>query len=145
MIYQINAHYTTYMNSSLQILLLVNLGKRRRLLAQCVKFKEGSRKVAAVGQKISIPSDYDGYFEILSEDGRSVRCIESVAELSRRFPDSVLVREGVRALVGRGDDVDALAKEGAAGGTRTIAEGETLILVGEAVGGGGRNRGVINM
>ena len=129
------------MISSLQILLLVNLGKRRRLLAQCVKFKEGSRKVAAVGQKISIPADYDGYFEILSEDGRSVRCIESVAELSRRFPDSVLVREGVRALVGRGDDVDALAKE-AAGGTRTIAEGETLILVGEAVGGGGRNRGV---
>ena len=130
------------MISSLQILLLVNLGKRRRLLAQCVKFKEGSRKVAAVGQKISIPADYDGYFEILSEDGRSVRCIESVAELSRRFPDSVLVREGVRgALVGRGDDVDALT-EAASGGTRTIEEGETLILVGEAVGGGGRNRGV---
>ena len=99
------------MISSLQILLLVNLGKRRRLLAQCVKFKEGSRKVAAVGQKISIPADYDGYFEILSEDGRSVRCIESVAELSRRFPDSVLVQESMRA------DVDALNE--AAGGTRT--------------------------
>ena len=125
-----------------QVLLLVNLGKRRRLLAQCVKFKEGSRKVASVGHKISIPADYDGYFEILSEDGRSVRCIESVAELCKRFPDSVLVRESVRAFVSRGDDVDALTGEGGseAKSTRTIAEGETLILVGEAVGGGGRNR-----
>ena len=131
----------TPLNASRQVLLLVNLGKRRRLLAQCVKFKEGSRKVASVGQKISIPADYDGYFEILSEDGRSVRCIESVAELCKRFPDSVLVRESVRAFVSRGDDVDALTEGGeGAKSTRTIAEGETLILVGEAVGGGGRNR-----
>ena len=49
----------------------------------------------------------------------------------------MLVRESVRALVSRGDDVDALAEGGS---SRTIAEGETLILVGEAVGGGGRNR-----
>ena len=48
------------------------------------------------------------FFELLSEDGRSVRCIESVAELSRRFPDAVLVRENIRAFVSKSDDVDMI-------------------------------------
>jgi hypothetical protein len=56
-----------------QVVLLVNLGKRKRMLAQCVKFKDSNRKVSSIGQKISIPANYDGFFEILSEDGRSVR------------------------------------------------------------------------
>ena len=52
----------------------------------------------------------------------------------------MLVRESVRAFVSRSDDVDALDE---AKSTRTIAEGETLILVGEAAGkGGARNRRV---
>ncbi len=95
-----------------QTMLLVSLGKRKRLLAQCVKFKETSRKVSAVGHKISVPAGFDGFFEILSEDGRSVRCIESVAELCKRFPDSVLVRENVRAYVSKSDDVDAITRYG---------------------------------
>jgi hypothetical protein len=56
---------------------------------------------------LAIPAGFDGFFEILSEDGRSVKCIESVAELIRRFPDSVLVRENVKAYVSKSDDVQA--------------------------------------
>ncbi len=56
---------------------------------------------------MAIPAGFDGFFEILSEDGRSVKCIESVAELIRRFPDSVLVRENVKAYVSKSDDVQA--------------------------------------
>jgi hypothetical protein len=63
------------------------------------------------------------------------RCIESVAELCKRFPDSVLVRDNVRAFVSKSDDVDAITREAK---SRTICEGETLILVGEASGGSKR-------
>lgn len=133
-------------NSSVQQnLLLVNLGKRRRLLAQCVKFKDrssssgggglGGQKVVALGQKLAIPAEYDGYFEILSEDGRSVKCIESVAELCKRFPETVLVRENVKAFVSKSDDVDAIRDK-----SRVIEEGETLILVGEVLGVKGKNQ-----
>jgi len=36
--------------------------------------QEGKRMVS-VGPKLSIPETYEGYWEILSEDGKSVRCI----------------------------------------------------------------------
>ena len=60
-------------------------------------------------QKLAIPTGYDGYFEILSQNGRAVKCIENVPELARRFPDSVLVRENFKALVSKSDDLNALA------------------------------------
>ena len=41
-------------------------------------------QVVPVGPKFAIPETYEGFFEILSEDGRSVRCIESVSDLARR-------------------------------------------------------------
>ena len=77
-----------------------------------------------VGTKLAIPESYEGYFEILSEDGRSVKCIESVAELARckntdpvhhskqtvirRFPDSVLVRENCKAFVSKSDEIETI-------------------------------------
>lgn len=49
-----------------------------------------------VGHKVLIPETYPGYFELLSEDGRSVRCIDSTLELSKRRNLRVLVRETFR-------------------------------------------------
>lgn len=72
--------------------LVASAGRKTRVIAQCVKFKDG-KKVIPVGPKLAIPESYEGFFEILSEDGRCVRCIENVSELARRFPDSVLVRD----------------------------------------------------
>lgn len=43
-----------------------------------------------------IPETYPGYFELLSEDGRSTRCIDNVLELSKRRNVKVLVRETFR-------------------------------------------------
>ena len=110
------------------ILLLLSGGAGLRIAAQCVKFKEG-RRVVPVGPKLAIPETYDGYFEILSEDGRSVRCIESVAELAKRFPDSCLVRENLKAYVSKSDDVDTITEK-----SRSVQAGETLVLVGEVIG-----------
>ena len=57
-----------------------------------------------MGPKLAIPINYDGYFEILSEDGRAVKCIENVPELARGFPDSVHVRK----TFGKFDDLNAI-------------------------------------
>ncbi|ALC42573.1 sano [Drosophila busckii] len=75
--------------------LFLSAGKKYQILAQPIKIKEG-RKPQNVGAKVLIPETYSGYFELLSEDGRSTRCIDSVLELSRRRNARVLVRETFR-------------------------------------------------
>lgn len=75
--------------------LFLNAGRKYQILAQPIKIKEG-RKSTNVGPKVLIPETYNGYFELLSEDGRSTRCIESVLELSKRKNLRVLVRESLR-------------------------------------------------
>jgi hypothetical protein len=122
-------------NPSLQsTILITSVGRRKRILAQSIKFKD-SRRVVPVGPKLAIPNTFEGFFELLSEDGRSVRCIESVSELSRRFPDAILVREAVRAFVSKSDDVDTIEDH-----SRLVEAGETLLLVGEVMGVKGRVR-----
>lgn len=51
--------------------LLLSAGRRRKIVAQAVKIKEG-RRVVGVGPRLAIPDSYAGYFEILSEEGRAV-------------------------------------------------------------------------
>lgn len=91
-----NLGVPTLSNPSLQsTALFLNAGRKYQILAQPIKIKEG-RKSSNVGPKVLIPETYPGYFELLSEDGRSTRCIESVLELSKRRNFRVLVRETVR-------------------------------------------------
>lgn len=91
-----NLGVPTLSNPSLQsTALFLNAGKKYQILAQPIKIKEG-RKPTNVGPKVLIPETYPGYFELLSEDGRSTRCIDSVLELSKRRNLRVLVRETFR-------------------------------------------------
>lgn len=114
--------------------LLTSAGKRSHVIAQCVKFKDG-KKAVPVGPKLAIPETYEGFFEILSEDGKCVKCMETVSELARRFPDSVLVRENVKAFVSKSDDIETIQDK-----SRLIQCGETLILVGEVLGVKGKTQ-----
>lgn len=108
--------------------LLVSAGRRRKIVAQAVKIKEG-RRVVGVGPRLAIPDSYAGYFEILSEEGRAVRGIESVNELCRRCPEEgALVRETVRGIACRVDDESGIVVPE---GTRTLAAGETIVTAGE--------------
>lgn len=111
-----------------QSALLVSIGRRHKIVAQAVKIKEG-RRVVGVGPRLAIPDTYSGYFELLSEEGRAVRCMESVAELARRRPEEgCLVREAVRGVAARLDPLDGtVTTEGA----RTIPAGEVLVPGGE--------------
>lgn len=72
--------------------LFLNAGRKYQIVAQPIKIKEG-RKTSSVGSKILIPDSYSGYFELLSEEGRSTKPFENVLELSRRRNIKVLVRE----------------------------------------------------
>lgn len=110
------------------IALLVSVGKRQKILAQAVKIKEGKRLVS-VGPRLVIPESYSGYFELLSEEGRAVRCIDSVSELSRRRAEGgCLVRETIRAVQAKIDPQNgSVSPEGA----RTIPAGEILVPFGE--------------
>jgi len=49
--------------------------------------------VSHAGSKLLIPDTFSGYFELLSEEGRSTKPFENVLELSRRRNIRVLVRE----------------------------------------------------
>lgn len=129
-----NLGVSSLANPGLQsTILLTNLGRRKRLLGQSIKFKDSNKRVVPIGPKLAIPNTYDGFFELLSEDGRSVRCIESVAELIRRFPDAILVRESLRAFVSKSDDVETIEET-----SRLVQVGETLLLVGEVRGNANR-------
>ncbi|XP_055374108.1 signal transducer and activator of transcription B [Condylostylus longicornis] len=91
-----NLGVPTLSNPSLQsTALFLSAGKIYKILAQPLKIKEG-RKPTNVGSKVLIPESYQGYFELLSEDGRSTRCISTVLELSKRRNFRVLVRETFR-------------------------------------------------
>lgn len=119
-----------------QTALLVSAGKRQKIVAQAVKIKEG-RRMACVGPRLAIPDTYPGYFELLSEDGRAVRCIETVAELARRRPEEgCLVRETIRGVQAKTDLDGSVIPEGA----RTIPAGEILVPSGEAVLPGSKSR-----
>lgn len=103
---------------------LATLGKTLKVATQSVKFKDGKRNCSVSnGVRFAIPESYPGYFEILSEEGKAVKCIESVAELSKKFPECVLVRENVRGFV-----TTVPLSELSADKSRTISAGEILTL-----------------
>lgn len=104
--------------------ILASFGKTVKVAAQSVKFKDGKRHVAvASGARYSIPESYPGYFEILSEEGKAVRCMESVLELAKKFPECVLLRENIRAFV-----TTVPLMELSADKSRTVSAGEILTL-----------------
>ncbi|XP_063369852.1 uncharacterized protein LOC134658170 [Cydia amplana] len=107
--------------------LLVSAGKSKKIIAQAIKLKEG-RRMVSVGPRIAIPETYKGYFELLSEEGRAVRGIESVAELARRrLDDGCLVREPIRVICGKTDLDGTVTADGA----RNLPAGEVIMPRGE--------------
>ena len=97
-----------------------------KVLAHSVKLKEGKRAVIS-DQKYSLPFTYQGWFEVLSEDGKSIRGMQSVSELVRLFPSSCLVRDNIKAYVSRAESSDVTVLDG----MRTVHSGEQMTLVGE--------------
>lgn len=85
-------------------------------------------RLIALEQRLSIPLTYKGWFELLSEDGRSVKPIDGVYELAKAFPkvSKVLVRQNVKAyLVNESDGKMTFDR------TKIVISGEQLKVIGE--------------
>ncbi|KAL4236393.1 hypothetical protein ACF0H5_004778 [Mactra antiquata] len=88
-----------------------------------------STRLIPLEQRLSIPVTYKGWFELLSEDGRSVKPLENVNDLAKAFPrvNNVLVRQNVKAyLVNDNDGKMTFDK------TKVITAGDQLKVLGEA-------------
>ena len=59
------------------------------------KFRMSASKMLPLEQRLSIPITYQGWFEVLSEDGKGSKPIESVQELAKLFPEKCLVRQDI--------------------------------------------------
>jgi len=140
--------------SLISYLLLVSAGRQLSIAAQCVKFKNQRSRVVPFGPTLAIPRDYQGHFEILSEDGKSAPSLLSVEMLLHKFPDSCLVREPIKAYRSAATNKPGSVTELMTGGiegslshhfrisekTILLGVGQVLILVGEVSVPSGKNK-----
>ncbi|GFS24642.1 GRB2-associated and regulator of MAPK protein [Elysia marginata] len=109
-----------------------------KVLAHCLRRVEGhnlvrrggqnlyaTTRLYAVDQRLAIPISYQGWFELLSEDGKSARPITSVHELSKVKPDRCLVRENIKAYIPSEEGENTFDN------TKIVLAGEQLVLNGE--------------
>lgn len=100
----------------------------KKVIAEGIKIKEGRRGLQAIDQKFSLPLSYQGWFELLSEDGKPIKAILSVQELVKVFPNRALVRENIKGFLPTENG------ELTVDNNRVVHTGEQLTLVGEASG-----------
>jgi len=93
---------------------------------EAVKLQPNGRHVVSTGQNYSMPLAYGGWFEVLSEDGKAVEPVSTVAELAALWPVECVVREPVRAIVCSGSKHDNPDQLGTTrlDQTRTLTAGE---------------------
>ncbi|XP_005100611.1 uncharacterized protein LOC101856271 [Aplysia californica] len=109
-----------------------------KVLAHCLKRVEATSvtrrgnhniytttRLYAVEQRLAVPISYQGWFELLSEDGKSARPISSVIELSKVKPEKCLVRENIKAYIISDESKPTFDK------TKIVIAGEQLLLNGE--------------
>ncbi|XP_064605573.1 uncharacterized protein LOC135470515 [Liolophura sinensis] len=104
-----------------------------KVFAHSVKIRNGGRSgrfpysLVPLEQRMSIPVTYQGWFEILSEDGKSAKPIESIHELAKIFPEKCLVRQGIKAYLANSEGKVDRERH------RTVVTGELLKLSGEVI------------
>jgi len=97
---------------------------------ETVKLQPNGRHVVSTGHNCSMTMSYGGWFEVLSEDGKAIQPISTVAELTALWPPECVVREPVRVIVCSGakhDNPDHL-RTTRLDQTRTVMAGEWLAL-----------------
>ncbi|XP_064625278.1 uncharacterized protein LOC135486428 [Lineus longissimus] len=103
--------------------LLHSIQNTSKILALNMRLTD-ARRVEQTSQKLSIPMTYEGWFEVLSEDGRVIRAIESIKDLARIFPHTCLVRENIKAYLSKENGEICMDQ------CRVVQAGERLTLFG---------------
>lgn len=86
--------------------------------------RDGRARTVTLEQRLSIPISYQGWFELLSEDGRAAKPIDSVIRLAREFPNKCLVRQNIKGYIANEDGRLTFDK------TKVIPAGDQLTLSG---------------
>lgn len=97
----------------------------KKVLTEGIRIKDGRRSIQTIDQKFSLPLSYQGWFELLSEDGKPIKAILSVQELVKVFPNKCLVRENIKGFLPKENGELAVEK------ARVVHTGEQLTLIGE--------------
>ena len=87
--------------------------------------RDGRMRLVALDQRLSIPLTYQGWFELLSEDGRSARPIDSVLGLAKQAPARCLVRQNIQAFMTNAEGKLTFDKY------KVVLAGEQLTLAGD--------------
>ncbi|KAK3089397.1 hypothetical protein FSP39_003321 [Pinctada imbricata] len=115
---------------SLQQAILIHCIKTNvKVLAHSVTTKvdgrDGRTRLIALDQRLSIPLTYQGWFELLSEDGRSARPIDTVFSLAKYNPSRCLVRQNIQAFMTNSEGKLTFDKY------KVVLAGEQLALAGD--------------
>lgn len=109
-------------------LYLHSVQSSKKVLAEGIKIKESKKTtIQTLEQKYALPISYQGWFELLSENGKAIRPLQSVQELARVAPQKCLVRESLKAYTAKDNGEMTLDK------SKTLHSGEQLNLVGETL------------
>lgn len=92
---------------------------------QRIDGRDGRVRLQPLEQRLSIPITYQGWFELLSEDGRSARPIDSVLTLAKVKPNRCLVRQNIKAFMAGEDGQMTYDK------SKIVPAGESLTLMGD--------------
>lgn len=111
-----NVHSELYLHS---------INNSKKVMAQSVKVKKDGKRAVISNQKYSLPITYQGWFEVMSADGKAIRAIQNIQELVRMYPHQCLVRENIKGYINRETGDVVLDR------MRVVHTGEQLTLVGE--------------
>lgn len=105
-----------------QFVLLMQKVNKIKVCAQFVQFHHGRQEV--IGPNLAIPNDYEGWFEILSENGKSSNCTKTLAEIVQMKSRYCLVRQDVKAYL-----PEVVGSKMAFDKKITVRAGETLRII----------------
>jgi len=93
-----------------EALLLHSIVPHRKIICQCVDFVSKDGQLYFSNQKFSIPVGYNGWLEILSEDGKAVSPSRTIEHIASKLVERFLVRSRTKAYLGNannGPDYDS--------------------------------------
>ena len=94
-----------------QPILWLNVTRSTRIVAQPVKFRNNLPPVSC-GGKISLDHNFPGWFEILSEDGCTSKCMETIGEVAKKKPETFLIRQKVKCILAANPEMSVLLQVG---------------------------------
>lgn len=106
-------------------LLLHSIVPHRKVICQCVDFVSKDGQLYFSGQRFSIPLGYNGWFEILSEDGKTVSPSKTIERIAERAPDKFLVRSRTKAYLSEENGEPDYDR------TKIVEKGEVMTIIGQ--------------